>query len=722
MQQPPTLEDFADMQPGSPVAREMLRVEGFIARLPVDDLPSSEPTQVFLGYDSQNLYAVFLCFDSQPNKMRARRPQRDAIFEDDSITVQLDTFRDQQNAYSFGVNAGGIQGDGVWTEGQGWDLSFDAVYRAEVKQTSQGYIAFLAIPFRSFRFPTADNQHWGVILNRYIARTREDTFWPRYTTRIQGRLNQMGTLNGLADIASGKNLQIVPYFAFVNSKLLNTNPGSPINFKTRSAETRAGLDLKSVWRDKLIFDLTVNPDFSQVESDDAQVLVNQRFEVFFPEKRLFFIENSSYFHTPIQLLFTRRIEKPDAGARITGKLGKYGLGLLLADDRAQGERLPVSDPDFDKRAFINMARVTRDIRPQNFVGGSVVHRRFGDEENIVAGADTRFTIGENWSARAQLVASHTRDALLTGAWGQASYAGLFEDSRHWKLQVEYNDRSPEFRAETGFIPRVDIRALNSLVQYNFRPEGSALVRWGPLLITEGTWDYSGLRLDWLASPGIQFEFKKNTLLDFWAEAGGLHLRPIDFSALTANRGYELRNVGGRITSTPMNSLTFDVTFRTRRVVNFFPAAGLAPVSVDSLAHSATVGVRPTRGLTIDTTYLFTQLGDEGSGRSVLNDHVLRSRWLYQFDERWSVRVTAQYNSLLVSPALTSLQKTKQINGDILIAYRINPATAFFLGYNYDVQNIDPRVIGSIGPLSRSNTGLLNDGKVLFAKLSYLLRF
>ena len=719
----PTLDDFADMQPTSLLAKQMLRIENFIGRLPVDDVPSSEPTQVYLGYDSENIYAVFLCFDSQPAKMRARRPSRDSIFEDDSVTLQLDTFHDQQRLYSFGVNAGGIQGDAVWTEGQGWDANYDTVYRSEVKRTAQGYIAFLAVPFRSIRFPSAAaNQEWGLLLNRYIARTREDTFWPRYTQRIQGRTNQMGTLNGLQDIASGKNFQVVPYFAFVNSKLLQTNPGSPSVFQQRDAEARGGVDMKSVWRDKLTLDLTVNPDFSQVESDDAQVLVNQRFEVFFPEKRLFFIENSSYFQTPIQLLFTRRIVKPDAGARITGKLGKYGIGLLVADDRATGEILPFTDPDFDRRGYTSVARVTRDLRPQTYVGTSFTHYKFGDRENLTMGADTLIKLNENWRANAQVVAAQTQDRLIPSSWGEALYGGLFQDSEHWVAHFEYNDRSPQFRADPGFIPRVDYRGLTNLVQYNFRPTNSKLVRWGPLLNTAGTWDYSGQVLDWLAGPGMQFEFKKNTVFEFISEFGGLSLRPVDFATLPQTRDYQLRTYGGRVASTPMNSLSFDLSFKTKRVVNFFAAAGQPPVNVSSLSGAATIGLRPTAGLTIDTTYLFTQLGDEQSPLTVFNDHVLRSRWLYQFDQRWSLRFTVQYNSLVVNPALTSLQKTKQVNGDILVGYRVNPMTSFFVGYNYDVQNYDPRAIGTVPPLARTNTGLINDGRVLFAKLAYLFRF
>jgi hypothetical protein len=211
------------------------------------------------------------------------------------------------------------------------------------------------------------------------------------------------------------------------------------------------------------------------------------------------------------------------------------------------------------------------------------------------------------------------------------------------------------------------------------------------------------------------------VLEFSTQFGGLSLRPIDFSTISQTRDYQLRNFGGRIASTPINALSFDLSFRAQRVVNFFAAGSSPPQNVSSMAGSATVGFRPSAGLTIDTTYLLTQLEDEHSNQTVLNDHVLRSRWLYQFDQRWSLRLTVQYNSLIVNPALTSLSKTKQVNGDVLVAYRINPVTAFFLGYNYDVQNYDSRAVGSLPPIMRTNSGLINDGRVLFAKVSYLFR-
>src|SRR5205085_6373897 len=149
-------------------------------------------------------------------------------------------------------------------------------------------------------------------------------------------------------------------------------------------------------------------------------------------------------------------------------------------------------------------------------------------------------LGENWRANSQFVASSTKNPLSPALWGEALYGGLFEDGQHWTAHFEYNDRSPQFRADVGFIPRVDYRAINHLLQYNFRPAHSSLIRWGPVLNASSTWDYAGQNLDWAAAPGIQFEFKRNTVVEFTSQFGGLSLRPADFSALPGIRDYQLR--------------------------------------------------------------------------------------------------------------------------------------------------------------------------------------
>jgi len=720
---PPKLADFADMKPVGAVAQQMVHAEGFIARVPVDDLPASEKTEVYMGYDSANLYAVFLCFDSKPRAIRARFTTRDDIFSDDSITFQIDTFHDQQRAYSLGVNPAGTQGDGVWVEGPGWDLSFDALYKSEVQRTPQGYIGLLSIPFKSLRFPTGPSQHWGMLLNRYIARTTEDTFWPRYSSSLQGRLNQMAELEIPEKITAGRNLQIIPYTTFSNSRQLDQRNLPAAIFDNRNLQVHPGIDdAKAVIHDKLVLDFTVNPDFSQVESDDPQVQVNQRFELLFPEKRHFFIENASYFNSPIQLLFTRRIEKPDAGVRLTGKLGSYGLGFLAADDRAPGEILPDGDPNLGKHAIFSVARVTRDFGPQSFFGFMFTHRQFGSRENEDAGLDATWKINPNWRAIGQGIFSWTQDVGLPRTRGNGLYAGIFRDGLRLSAQSEYKSFSPTFSADAGFVPRVDIRNIASQVQYRFLVNDRKLVNWGPILGHSATWDNSGTLLEYWAGPSMVFNFRKTTLLQGWIKEGATFLRPVDFPGLPSVQRYDFRDIGATIGSTPSNLLTFSLTFDGERQANFFPAVGTFPANGTELAGNATVSVRPNPHITIDNTYLYTDLADQRTGRRIFLDQIMRSRWLYQIDPRWSVRLTGQYEALLPNTMLTSDPLAKQFNGDFLLTYRVNLGTVVYLGYNHDLQNYDPRLVVSGQQLARTGEGFMNDGRVAFIKISYLFQY
>ncbi|RMF60296.1 MAG: hypothetical protein D6743_15185, partial [Calditrichaeota bacterium] len=189
--QPPELEDFLSMAPGSEVARKMAKVEGFIQQQPKDGEPATQRTVVYLGYDDKNLYAVFVGFDREPDKVRARLARRENVFRDDIVEIMLDTFHDRRRAYVFVCNPLGVQWDALWTEGSRFDGSFDTLWYSKGKKTPQGFVVWMAIPFKSLRFPASEQQDWGVILLREIQRgSSEQVFWPRVSSRIEGRLNQ----------------------------------------------------------------------------------------------------------------------------------------------------------------------------------------------------------------------------------------------------------------------------------------------------------------------------------------------------------------------------------------------------------------------------------------------------------------------------------------------------------------------------------------------------
>src|SRR5687768_15274956 len=285
-------------------------VTEFRQREPGDGTPISAETQAYLSYDSENLYVIFVCRDD-PSDIRANIARREDIEADDAVVVYLDTFRDRKRAYLFMVNPRGVQLDGIRTEGQDDDLSFDAVWHAEGQLTDTGYIVRIAIPFRSLRFPRASQQTWGVALGRIIRRNNEESYWPFITEREDGFVPQFAEAQGLSDISPGMNIQVNPYATVARARILDDDAEIP-GFRTLN-DQRVGMDAKLVLRDAVAVDGTINPDFSQVETDDPQVSVNQRFEVFFPEKRPFFLENAGYFQTPVNLFFSRRIQDPGAG-------------------------------------------------------------------------------------------------------------------------------------------------------------------------------------------------------------------------------------------------------------------------------------------------------------------------------------------------------------------------------------------------------------------------
>jgi hypothetical protein len=237
-----------------------------------DGTSVSQSTTAFLSYDDGHLYAVFVCKDD-PAAIRANVARREDIGADDAVGLYLDTFHDRQRAYLFMVSPLGVQLDGIVTEGQSWDYIFDAVWKSEGRLTADGYVVRLTIPFRSLRFRRGGDQTWGIALSRVIRRNNEEAYWPQLTKRVQGFVPQFGTLQGLRNISPGRNVEVLPYGVLARARVLDEDAAA----LRSDREARLGIDAKLVVRDAVTLDATSNPDFSQVESDDPQVTVNERF-------------------------------------------------------------------------------------------------------------------------------------------------------------------------------------------------------------------------------------------------------------------------------------------------------------------------------------------------------------------------------------------------------------------------------------------------------------
>jgi len=738
VEQPPTLEDFAGMQPSREVEGKLAKVEGFTQRIPRNGQPASQRTEVYLGYDDESLYVIFVCFDTEPNQIRARLGRREDVFSDDVVEVMIDTFNDKRRAYAFVTTPRGIQRDAIWTEGQGFDGSFDTLWYTRGQLTDQGYLAWIAIPFKSLRFPSTPQQTWGIILRRDIPRVNESSLWPHVSSTVEGRLNQAATLRGLENISPGRTLQFIPYASFRSFRAPDFRDPAQPRFSEEAGELQAGLDAKIILQDSLVLDITANPDFAQVESDEPQVTVNQRFEVFFPEKRPFFLENAGYFTTPFNLVFTRRIADPRLGARLTGKRGPFAIGALIADDEAPGKLVPPADPLHGSRAVVGILCGSRDFFRQSTLGFLYTGREFKESYNRVTGLDGRLKFGDNWVVGIQGIASWTRQLDATHWTGPAYTVQAERSGRQFYYSTSYTDISRDFQTELGFVPRTDIRHWAQFTSYQFRPEGKWLIAWGPESNTEIVYDHNGTRLDLTQDTELGVEMTGRTFVSLFYNWDKERLRPLDFDVLTESHDFQRNRKGFEMETAYLRwlSVAWNYSWGTR--INFSPPEGQEPFLADVKSATVVTALRPLTSLLVENRYLHTRLTDRGDDRNIFNNHIIRSNWNWQFTRELSLRVILQYDAVLANPEHTALQARKNFNADFLFIYLLHPGTAIYIGYNGNAQNLDPGLFQCSGPgvarpgcpdlaagstaLPRPRQQFINDARQFFVKVSYLIRF
>jgi hypothetical protein len=573
----------------------------------------------------------------------------------------------------------------------------------------------VVLPFRSLRFPSSDVQTWGIGFFRIIARNNESDFWPRVTHKVDGFCQQLANGEGMKGISPGRNVQFIPYATFGRSRALDSRD-TPSVFR-KEWEKRVGLDAKIVLKDALTLDVAINPDFSQVESDDPQVTVNQRFEVFFPEKRPFFIENASFFQTPFTLFFSRRIGDPQIGARLTGKVDGWTIGALVADDRGPGESVADTDPLSGERALFGVVRANREFKNQSSIGVMFTDREFGGGFNRVGSMDFRWKLDKNWVANGQAVASSTRNTDGSYQAGPGYNAGLNRNGRSLGLFFAFQDLSPGFVTQTGFIPRVDIRETTDGFGYTFHPEGKHLISWSINSNVDLIFDHSGLRLERNFYNTVSFSFRRNTNFGFIHNQFRERLRPVDFPVLGAPLDFGRHATGMFFNTDAFKKFSFGTDARWPSRINYNPPAGKNPYLANVFEAGPTLTIRPTGRLRIDNSYLISRMTDRGpAAAAIFNNHIARSKWNWQFNREFSFRMIMQYSTVLANPAYTSIQTTKNANADFLLTWLLHPGTAAYIGYNSNLQNLDPT--GNF-PTARS---FINDGRTAFVKVSWMFRY
>ena len=711
VQRAPKLSDFID---GTPREAEAV-VTVFKQFEPHDGEPLSQPTAAYMSYDSKNLYIGWVCRDD-PKKIRARVAPRKQIEGDDRVSIVIDTFQDHKHGYWFDTNPYGIQFDGRTTDGIGDDPSWEALWYSEGKITETGYVVLQSIPFRSLRFPRAGKQIWYISLARMIERTNEYALWPFVSRKLLPQfVGQFAPIEIDDDISAGRNIQLIPYGLVSKDNYLD-----PSNGFQEQDDHHVGLDAKAVIHDAMTLDVALNPDFSEIGSDDPKVQVNQRFEVVFPERRPFFLENASVFTTPEMLFFSRRIVDPQFGAKLTGTLGRWNLGALTADDRAPGKVLLQGQSGHGERAIDAVGRVEREFAHQSHVGLFLSDSVFQSRSSRVGSLDLRYLMPKNFTLNGQ--ATTTQEELNPSGYqaGPGYRAGVTRFGGHTMFQSVYTDRSPGLSAKLGYLARTDIRRWDTYGEYLWRPANRTVLSYGPSMDAMVIYDHEHRLENWSVTPSFSLTLPRMTML------GVMHGEAYElYQGIGFRSGYNAVSMA----SSPYNWLDLSGSVAQGTEPNYYPAAGLAPFLGNANSASAMVTVRPQPHLRIDGIYYYTRLatGAEGTGAAlpasgdVFTNHLIRSKINYQFTRDYSFRAILDYNSLLPNDALVANSYAKQADTTLLFTYLPHPGTAFYLGYADTFQNVDYSATAEPAYRLTNLPGTSTD-RQLFVKFSYLLRF
>jgi hypothetical protein len=744
---------------------------------PGDNIAPSKPTEVRMGYDARYLYLAFHATD-EPDKVRATVAKRDNVFGEDNVRVYLDTFNDQRRAYLIGFNPLGIQQDGIYTEGQGTDFSVDIVMESKGMITSDGYAVEVAIPFKSLRYEAGKDKLWGIHVWRNIDRFNDEMdSWVPVSRDRSGTLNQAAHLTGLENISTERTLELIPSFtvsetgkrsrSFLPVTLgvpLAADPGRMLN---RPVEFDPGLTAKWGITPTVTLDLALNPDFAQVEADATVVTANQRFPIFFEEKRPFFLEGIDIFRTPMSVVHTRTIVDPDVAAKLTGKRGKTTFGLLVASDNAPGnfgedelndrqlDFITEPDPDLrrqgqlrfqsfldrvvGKNSTVAVLRLKRDVGRENALGFIATTSSFVDRNNYVGGFDGRFRLDKVTSFEFQVLGTNARRCALgltKEADGCSTLNGLgyayslSQNRRHLNFNVNGAGRTGGFRSDVGFTRRRNTNNHNLEFGYHTEPKPKGrVVSWETNHYFGGNFDWQGRLQNWTYEGQIGPNLQRQTFIRAGYNTGYERVFAFEFGlpAFASGRDQHSvmsKNVFAYAGSSPSKKYSFFYFFGYRRGEHDFdfgagrrfprvspaalaagPDAPLDPGAGNLLYTNGNVTYKPTNALNATLSVSKNRLTRNDTGRVAFDSNIFSLRTTYQFTRFTFARARIDYDSI-----------SSHVRGQFLLGWAPNPGTAFYAGYNDDLNRsfFNP-FTGQLEP------GFRRNGRTFFIKFSYLIR-
>jgi hypothetical protein len=699
------------------------RVTRFSENFPDEMGEPPVDSEAWITYDQENLYLALVAYDD-PSTIRASLTDRDHIWQDDYFGILLDTYGDASWAVFLFANPLGVQGDSRFASTAGEDDSYDLLYYSEGRITDDGYVVEIRVPFASLRFPDRQEQEWRATFWRTRPRaSRAQYTWAAISRDDPCFLCQFGTLNGISGVKPGGALELLPTVVASQSAAI-ADPDDP-----RSGLDNEGLDgepslgMRYSFPQGLTADLALNPDFSQIESDAAQIDVNSTFALFYPERRPLFQEGSDVFSTWIDQVYTRTINDPSVVGKAIGRVGRSTLGYIGGVDRTSPILIPLEERSFvgaTDQSVSNIVRGQQTFGNDSYAGFLATDRRFTDHggSNTSLGVDGKLRFLDNYQIEAQLVGSHSaepNDSTLTSGvndltfdagrhtvafdgesfWGSAVYASLERDARTWNFDFDYWHYSPTFRVDNGFETRNDTRRVSVSQGLSFYPASTWIDQVSPGIYGQMAWNFEGQKKDDYLQIWLDGQLKGQTFVQPSIEFEHERFRDTEFHGLVNAR----LNVSSNFSDPVRLGLYLARGDRIARTLDV-PARG---TGTDAEFWGT---LKLWRRLVIEPSLQYSNLYVDDGATEVFDGFVLRTRASFHFTRELFARVIVQWDDF-----------SGRLAVEPLVTYRVNPFTVLYVGATSSYADYGRRDDLDLP----SRAGLTQTSRQFFLKVQYLLR-
>ena len=695
---------------------------------PWNNLPSPISTTAKLFENGEFLYVSFIAQDPNPENIQGFLTDRDDAWFHDLVGIKLDTHNNRRLNYEFFVNPYGVQNDATFNEITGRaNTSWDGLWYSFGKKNAQGYQVEIAIPYNILNFKSdGQEKKWAIELVRtyprdtnlrisHVPLDRNNPCW----------LCQYPEAIGFENAKIGENVRLTPTLTASRNDTRDIYAANDDIAGEWSSEDEieAGIDLRWGINANNLLNATINPDFSNVESDSGQLNVNTNFSLFYEEKRAFFLDNSDYFSSDFNLVYTRNIADPDYGAKLTGRIDKHSYGVFTTNDTEtnilQPGNLNSSLVTLDRESNSSALRYRYDYDEDLTLGAISTIRSATDYHNYVVGVDGRYRLSESNAIKAQWLSSdtlfpttNTSNNIDNDSFSDQAFKINFNhNSEYWLINLDHQNIGANFRADLGYMPKADIKTDTVFVKRSFYSEHGSL------------WQEAGISGEWEIIHNINNELIERELSTSFTIDGPLQSQ-FEIN-LTHGEKVGLRydesnpDIDGNTTSFNEDQIEFYTSayLNNRTYVSLDVTLGdKIDYSNDRLGNlvqaEGNITVFVTDHLEIDFYQTYSKLdanNDLGIEDNVYVANISELRLSYQFDVRSYLKLSLVYSDVDRNPDNNDYiysKQSKDLSSQLIYAYKINPQTVFFLGYSdYSYQDDDL-------------TSLTRPERTFFSKISY----